>query len=695
MPGPNGTGSGASDSPSTGASGTNDAEISKIEEVLTGVFGHSSLRPGQGPVIRDVLGGRRVLAVMPTGSGKSLCYQLPAVMLAKTGGITLVVSPLIALMKDQVDALGELGVRAEALTSAEGYARQTEILDDLRQGKLHILYVAPERFRSGRFISALESVADKLAIFAIDEAHCISEWGHDFRPAYRVLGEAIERLKPPRVIALTATATPEVRVDIAEQLGLEAQGVHVHGFARPNLTLSMVAASRRRDKEKKLVELVRMRAGGTALVYAATRKNTERYAGALSEAGMSVGVYHAGLSDHDRGRCQDAFMDGQLDAIVATNAFGMGVDKADIRLVAHADIPRSPEAYYQEAGRGGRDGAPSDCVLLFHQGDVRLHEFLIDMSYPSPELLRGIWKLLRSQPGLGASAEVMARDLPGDYTANQVTSASRLLAKHGLLSYDGQVMVAVKPSGDYPPLDPEGLQKRANVERAKLRRMISFAYTTSCRHRFLLNYFGDQEQPPVCRACDNCQQRGQARLADDRERSAMRELLSVLSRRSGNLGRKKIAAAALDGGDGAAGFSATQLVNLLDAMEGAQLIASSSGHYPTISITASGREALAGALPAIHVMKTSSVKKARLSSRTGPSATEKAALESPKGESLRGMRTELARENAVPPYVILSNRTIVAIVEAAPSTLEELGRVSGIGPAKLTSYGEQILAALK
>ncbi len=666
-----------------------------IEQVLTGVFGHPHLRPGQGPVIRDVLSGRRVLAVMPTGSGKSLCYQLPAVMMARSGGLTVVVSPLIALMKDQVDALSVLGVRAASLTSAEDFNGQTAILDEFRRGDLQLLYVAPERFRNGRFLSALDAVADRLALFAIDEAHCISEWGHDFRPAYRVLGDAIDRLKPSRVIALTATATPEVRSDIAEQLGLEHDAVHVHGFARPNLTLSMVSTSGKRDKERRLVEMVRTRSSGIALVYAATRKNTERYAAALSTAGMRVGVYHAGLSETERSRCQDAFMLGQLDAIVATNAFGMGVDKADIRLVAHADIPRSPEAYYQEAGRGGRDGAPADCVLLFHQGDVRLHEFLIEMSYPSPELLRGIWKLLRSQPGLGGNAESMAQKLPGDVTANQVTSAARLLAKHGLLSYDGQVMVAVKPlpGSDYPPLDPEALQKRAEVERAKLRRMISFAYTSSCRHRFLLNYFGDREQPSVCRVCDNCLQRGQSRLADQRERTAIRCLLGVLEHRSGRLGRKRIAECASDVA-GVAGFSVTQLVSLLDAMEGAQLINSSSGHYPTVSITELGLEALGGSLSPVHVMAKTSAKKKR-AVREGPSADERAALESPSGERLREMRTRVARQNAVPAYVVLNNRTIAAIVAAAPSTLAELGRVSGIGPAKLTNYGELILAALQ
>ncbi len=669
-----------------------EQEQASVERLLTSVFGHERLRPGQGEVISDVLVGRHVLAVMPTGSGKSLCYQLPAVMLAREGGITIVVSPLIALMKDQVDALSERGIRVASLTSANDSRRQQQILSDLAAGELPLLYVAPERFQSPRFVAALDKIRDRIALFAIDEAHCISEWGHDFRPSYRLLGDAIERLKPDRVIALTATATPEVRTDICAQLGIESGNTHVHGFARSNLNLTLVPVKKRSDKDKLLVEMVRTRPGGTALIYAATRKNTERYAAALSDAGMSVAVYHAGLSDTNRSAGQDAFMDGKLDAIVATNAFGMGVDKADIRLVAHADIPRSPEAYYQEAGRAGRDGAPADCSLMFQQSDVRLQEFLIDMSYPRPELLRGLWKLLKERPELGTSEEVLAREIPGDFSAAQVGAAARLLAKHGLISYDGPVLVATRPNqrADVPKLDPEALARRAEVERAKLRRMVAFAYTTSCRHRFLLDYFGDKEQPSVCRACDNCESRGRARVASDAERVAIRALLETVSRRSGRLGRKKIAEITRENdADESIGFSANQLVDYLDACEGAGLLESSSGHYPTISITDAGREAVAGTLPEIHILATPPKKSGRKKS-----VVDEAALDSPAGARLIALRRELARERSVPSYVIYNNRTIAAITEANPSTLEELARVDGIGPAKLTSFGEAILEAL-
>jgi ATP-dependent DNA helicase RecQ len=670
----------------------------QIAAALREDFGFEGLRPGQGPIIADLLEGKPVLAVMPTGSGKSLCYQLPAVLFGRSGGVTIVVSPLIALMKDQVDALGERGVRSASLTSADGYDRQTEILAELAAGELPLLYVAPERFRSARFTRALDQVRDQIALFAIDEAHCISEWGHDFRPAYRHLGDVLAELRPPRVIALTATATPEVREDICRQLKVGEVVTHVHGFARPNLNLQVVPTRGKKDKERRLIELVRTRPRGTALVYAATRKNTERYASAIGEAGMRTAAYHAGLADAEREAVQEAFMAGELDAIVATNAFGMGVDKADIRLVAHADMPRSPEAYYQEAGRGGRDGAPADCVLLFQQGDVRLQQYLIDSSYPSPEVLRGTWKLLRDHPEIGGSNEVIAKNLPGEPTPQQVRSAIRVLARHGFLTSEGNRWIAVTPDqlpGEFPELDPEALAARRNIEIAKLRRMTGYAYGSSCRHRFLLGYFGDPEQPRECRACDNCLDRGRTREATEAERAAMRGLLHTIARRSGRLGRKKIAditREASERGDFGplAVFTANQLMDLIDALEGAGLVSTSPGHYPTLAITGAGREAVDGALPDVRVMVAAKT----TSSKRAVSAAAQVALEGPEAERLQNLRRRLARERAVPPYVIYNNRTIAAIVRAAPRTLEELARVPGIGPAKLTSYGEAILEAL-
>ncbi len=477
-----------------------------VARVAAEVFGHGALRPGQADVIADVLDGRQVVAVMPTGAGKSLCYQLPAVLLRESGGVALVVSPLIALMKDQVDGLRERGVSATALTSAADAGEQAEILDGIRRGAYALVYVAPERFRSPRFLDALAGAGPSLSLLAIDEAHCISEWGHEFRPDYRRLGEVVDRLAPPRLVALTATATPEVRRDIAVQLGLTDPRFHVRGFDRPNLHFRVEPAGGFHDKAARLVERVRMRPGGAALVYAATRKNAERYAEALGEAGMRVRVYHAGLDDDDRTRAQDEFMSGRLDAIVATNAFGMGVDKEDVRVVVHADAPRSPEAYWQEAGRGGRDGQPADCVLLWNHADVRLHEFLIDAAYPPAELVRGLWKELRRRPLDADEIAYISKQLPGAPHRSQVDSALRLLERHGWVRLEGRDYQALDAprGGNGPALDLAALASRASVERKKLRAMIDYAYHPRCRRRYLLRYFGDLEWSAGERTCGRC-----------------------------------------------------------------------------------------------------------------------------------------------------------------------------------------------
>jgi ATP-dependent DNA helicase RecQ len=478
-----------------------------LDLALQDVFGFDALRPGQREVIDDVLAGKPVVCVMPTGAGKSLCYQLPAVLLAETGALTIVVSPLIALMKDQVDVLSARGVATAALTSAASADQQAAILADIRRGALAIVFVAPERFASSRFVSALAESRSRIALLAIDEAHCISEWGHEFRPAYRALGDVVAMLKPPRLVALTATATREVRRDIAVQLGVEAT-FHVSGFSRPNLRLLVHPVGGQDDKRAALAELVRARDGGSALCYAASRKNAEMYAQSLKSAGVKARAYHAGMDDDQRSLVQDRFMTGGIDVVVATNAFGMGIDKADIRLVVHADLPRSPEAYYQEAGRAGRDGDPADCALLFNYSDVRLQEFLIDASNPSAEVLRALWKTLRDRPRR-FRPEAMRDDLPGRPHPSVIESAARILTRHGLLVGDEQHLAACRPTdragtSTWPALDMESLERRARIERSKLRAMIDYAYHEGCRHWFLVSYFGDAKRVTTCQACDRC-----------------------------------------------------------------------------------------------------------------------------------------------------------------------------------------------
>jgi ATP-dependent DNA helicase RecQ len=579
-----------------------------LERALDDVFGFSTLRPGQADVISEVLDGHPVVAVMPTGAGKSLCYQLPAVVLGQKGGVTLVVSPLIALMKDQVDALTARGVAAAALTSAASQEQQRDILEGIRAGIFTLVYVAPERFRSPRFLDALRAIGDRLALVAIDEAHCISEWGHDFRPDYRRIGAAVRELRPPRVAAFTATATPEVRADIAEQLAMQNPRVHVRGFDRPNLYYSIEKIRGIEEKSQRLVQLARTRDGGVALVYAATRKNAEKYADTLKRAGMRVRVYHAGLDDKSRDEAQDVFMAGKLDAIVATNAFGMGVDKSDIRVVVHADVPRSPEAYYQECGRGGRDGRATKCVLLFGAGDARLQEFLIDASYPSTEQLRGLWKLLKDSPELGAGdlEDTLADKLPGEPHASTVASAVRLLERHGLLRREGDVWEAVRPDpGMFPPLDVEGLARRAEVERSKLRSMCELAWSSRCRRQYILEYFGDEEwadRGRRCGACDACDAiaHGGGPEIDDKTKRGIERLLLLVGHLHGKFGRTRIAALAVGNVEEdrrwddlpemgcLKGWTQKDVLDLLRSLEGAGLIVASKGEYPTISTTRQG-----------------------------------------------------------------------------------------------------------
>jgi ATP-dependent DNA helicase RecQ len=694
-----------------------------IDDTLHQIFGFRALRAGQGEIIDDVLAGHQVVAVMPTGAGKSLCYQLPAVLLAATGGVSLVVSPLIALMKDQVDALASRGVRAAALTSAVGPGEQREILDGVRAGFYSLVYVAPERFRSPRFLEALDQIGDRLALMAIDEAHCISEWGHDFRPDYRRLGQAVGHLAPRRLIALTATATPEVRADIAAQLGMQAPRYHVRGFDRPNLCWMVEPCGGPADKGTQASALARRASEhGSALVYAATRKNAERYAEALGKSDLRVRAYHAGLSDELRHEVQDAFMSGALDAIVATNAFGMGVDKADVRVVVHADLPRSPEAYYQEAGRAGRDGQPADCVLLFNHGDVRLQEFLIDASFPQADVLRALWKLLRQSPHPAQATDGLRDALPGAPHASTISSALRLLERHGLAVLDGELWRGSRPEelgGDFPPLCVDSLARRAAVERSKLRQMVDYAYHTGCRRQYILAYFGDADshQPEHrCTGCDNCRGTGKTAALGDAQKLHAQVLLALAGELRGRFGRTRLVELArgeddderllgIPGRGLLRGESQRQLLDLVRALEGAGLLETSRGEYPTVQLSRRGKDVVAGrlrlddmTLPLLRRGGKSKGSGARTGAARTPQPTELPAdLEVCRTTlaRLRALRGELAAEHGVPAYVIFSNRTLQELAARKPRTSSELAAIHGIGKSRIEAYGPAILDALR
>ncbi len=683
----------------------------QLQRVLTDTFGFDALRPGQAEVIAEVMDGRPVVTVMPTGAGKSLCYQLPAVLLGEQNGVALVVSPLIALMRDQVSQLTANGVAAAALTSASSQAEQSELLDNLRRGEYTIVYVAPERFRSPRFIDALAALGDRLSLLAVDEAHCISEWGHEFRPDYRQLKHAVAALKPPRLIALTATATPEVRVDIAQQLGMAETSFHVRGFDRKNLHLSVKAVSGNAQKTSTMVELIRTRNGGVGLVYAATRKNAESYNAALKDAGMRSRVYHAGLPDVDRHASQDAFMSGDLDVIVATNAFGMGVDKANIRLVVHADLPRSAEAYYQEAGRAGRDGDSARCVLLFSHSDVRLQQYLIDITYPGADMMRALWKTLKANPALGADTERLRESFDDKPSTGSLQSALQYLSKHGYIAWDSGVAIAVQPQqlgGTFPPMDIPGLERRADSEKSKLHRMVDYAHHPGCRREFLLSYFGDPASAQVaagCTSCDTCRGEGGTTALTEQQHEHVKVLLNIVSQVSGRFGRGRIASVARGDDDdwrlgelperGALrGQSTRYLTDLLRSLESASLIERSRGEYPTLKITRAGERVAFGedSADGLRVFASTSKRKRK---RKAAAVINDADLDPQMVERLRAMRLELAQEMSRPAYHVFSNRTLDAIARDQPETLDALGEVPGIGPKKLEAYGEAILAAVR
>jgi ATP-dependent DNA helicase RecQ len=379
------------------------SDSSSAREALAKHFGFTDFREGQAEVIDAVLSGQNSVVVMPTGGGKSLCYQLPALMIE---GTTLVVSPLIALMKDQVDQLASRKISTTFINSSLTYSELSRRLSEIRRGLYKLVYVAPERFRSEAFTQAISEVTVKL--FAVDEAHCISHWGHDFRPDYLRLKEAAQQLGGPQILALTATATPQVRADIIQQLGLVEPRVFVAGFDRPNLSLRVVAVKTEKEKLTLLKRIINT-ATGSGIIYTATRKSVEQVSAKLKMADLNVEAYHGGMEETERTLAQDRFMSGDSKAIIATNAFGMGIDKPDIRFVVHYHLPGSIEAYYQEVGRAGRDGLPADCVLLFNYADTRTQQFFIDGSHPSPELIGRVYEQVAA---MGAERnEMTARDI--------------------------------------------------------------------------------------------------------------------------------------------------------------------------------------------------------------------------------------------------------------------------------------------
>lgn len=439
-----------------------------LEQCLA-AFRLKSFRPGQREVVEAILSGRDTLCVMPTGGGKSLCYQLPAVA---RGGLTLVISPLIALMKDQVDALSELGIPATFINSSIPLEEQRQRMEWMVSGRYRLVYLAPERLRSAGFLRAMAQTS--INLLAVDEAHCISQWGHDFRPDYARLGRFRERLGNPQTVALTATATQTVRQDIAEVLRLESPTTFVSGFARRNLSLRVETPPSNSSRDQRLVQFVEQ-TPGSGIIYASTRKNCEHVVELLTPAiGRKLEFYHAGMAHDERLRVQDNFMSGRTPIVVATNAFGMGIDKPDLRFVVHYNIPGSLEAYYQEAGRAGRDGQPSTCLLLFAFQDRFIHEFFIENSYPSQAILRDVYDYLRSyeQDPIELTLQDIKDDLNISLGTQGIANCEQLLEKAGAIErLDAQQnMAGIKIDSELPTL-VDLLPREAKSRRKVLREL--------------------------------------------------------------------------------------------------------------------------------------------------------------------------------------------------------------------------------
>ena len=665
-----------------------------LSKLLHSVFGHREFRAHQREVCEAAASGRDVLLVMPTGAGKSLCYQLPALAL---GGTALVISPLIALMDDQSSKLTELGLRVARIHSGLSRDDSRQACRDYLAGELDFLFIAPERMRVPGFPEMLAK--RKPALIAIDEAHCISQWGHDFRPDYRTLGQHLPALRPSPIIALTATATPTVQQDIAHQLNLQQPGIFITGFRRNNLAVEVVELSKP-QRDDFALRLLKEPSALPAIIYAASRKSAEELAGKLHKH-FPTAAYHAGLDPATRDRVQRAFLSGKLDAVVATVAFGMGIDKADVRTVIHVALPGSVEAYYQEIGRAGRDGLPSRTILLHGFADRRLQEFFLEKNYPPTSDLERVALALTEEY---VQVESLQRKLKLDRETLDRAIEKLLAAGVALMDMAGDVR------GTGETTWQKGYESQVAMRRAQIDRMIAFAESNTCRMAALVQHFGDtSDKAQSCGLCDVCNPSGNSANAahqpSGQEREWLREILSALDKRSTSTGKlftdlhlmkdRKDFDTLLDA------LARAGLVNLVNDTfrnpEGRDIT------YKKASITHEGREPDDATLDTVWIRGSladaSSIKKKSSSKSRGTTPPVEKQPLNPEAEQLfeklRSWRTEVAKPTKTPAFMILADAVMRAIANHGPKNLSDLNAISGMGPAKVDRYGAAILAVCR
>ena len=593
-------------------------------QLLQTYFGYTSFRPAQEAPVESLLKNEDVVAIMPTGAGKSICFQIPA--LCKSG-LTVVFSPLISLMKDQVDGLVDQNIPAALINSTLTQTEFNKTMYDVRSGNIKLLYIAPERLGSNFFCNVLRSMPISQVI--VDEAHCISQWGHDFRPSYRLIGDWLASLpKRPVVGAFTATATKVVENDIKTLLGLDHANVYVTGFDRPNLSFSVVRTPKRMDY---VVDYVRRHSHENGIIYCSTRKDVERVYDNLTRAGIQTGYYHAGLSDEMRKDMQNKYAFDQLQVMVATNAFGMGIDKSNVRYVLHYQMPRNMESYYQEAGRAGRDGAPAECILLYSGQDVQVHKYLIEQSIETPERQNVELRKLQSMI---------------DYCF-----CSNCLRKY-MLNYFGESTVWTTCDNCS---SCKGSADKVNVTK-EAKAIFRAIMGTDGR-------YGASMITSIVRG-----------ERTDRIMRAGHDALPVFGLLS-NVDEKSIK-------------------GLIQQFVASGYLRSSTGKYPVLSLTAGAEEVLAGRKEVEEIRQHVSVPSRTSKSVTSVARGKSSPTSGGLFEHLRQHRKRLAEEAGLRPYLIFPDTVLIDLANLRPTTLGEFGNVKGVGEAKLKKYGLSFLQAI-